>query len=117
MTISANSPTGATITYKLLNETSRFNIEPTAGTVYLTSLLDFETTPVYFLHVEAGDNGDPLNKAGAIIQINVINANDERPHFGSRPLSLSLDEGLYNCLLYTSPSPRDATLSRMPSSA
>ena len=23
----------------------------------------------------------------------------------------------YNCLLYTSPSPRDATLSRMPSSA
>ena len=29
------------------------------------------------------------------------------------------DEALesYNCLLYTSPSPRDATLSRMPSSA
>ena len=26
-------------------------------------------------------------------------------------------EELYNCLLYTSPSPRDATLSRMPSSA
>ena len=25
--------------------------------------------------------------------------------------------GEYNCLLYTSPSPRDATLSRMPSSA
>ena len=25
--------------------------------------------------------------------------------------------GFYNCLLYTSPSPRDATLSRMPSSA
>ena len=25
--------------------------------------------------------------------------------------------GLYPCLLYTSPSPRDATLSRMPSSA
>ena len=27
------------------------------------------------------------------------------------------DQQLYNCLLYTSPSPRDATLSRMPSSA
>ena len=25
--------------------------------------------------------------------------------------------GFHNCLLYTSPSPRDATLSRMPSSA
>ena len=28
-----------------------------------------------------------------------------------------LDSKLYSCLLYTSPSPRDATLSRMPSSA
>ena len=27
------------------------------------------------------------------------------------------DNGIQNCLLYTSPSPRDATLSRMPSSA
>ena len=26
-------------------------------------------------------------------------------------------DGFYGCLLYTSPSPRDATLSRMPSSA
>ena len=29
----------------------------------------------------------------------------------------SLDHVLLSCLLYTSPSPRDATLSRMPSSA
>ena len=28
-----------------------------------------------------------------------------------------LDAGLYTCLLYTSPSPRDGLLSRMPSSA
>ena len=28
-----------------------------------------------------------------------------------------LNEYVYTCLLYTSPSPRDATLSRMPSSA
>ena len=31
--------------------------------------------------------------------------------------SLALDGRRYGCLLYTSPSPRDATLSRMPSSA
>ena len=31
-------------------------------------------------------------------------------------LSIATSES-YNCLLYTSPSPRDATLSRMPSSA
>ena len=28
-----------------------------------------------------------------------------------------LDRGIYTCLLYTSPSPRDGLLSRMPSSA
>ena len=33
-------------------------------------------------------------------------------HFPEKPI-----EGLVICLLYTSPSPRDATLSRMPSSA
>ena len=31
--------------------------------------------------------------------------------------SRTMREALYPCLLYTSPSPRDATLSRMPSSA
>ena len=37
------------------------------------------------------------------------------------PISVDIDEGVIArdrlCLLYTSPSPRDATLSRMPSSA
>ena len=32
-------------------------------------------------------------------------------------IQIDLPEELYCCLLYTSPSPRDATLSRMPSSA
>ena len=35
-------------------------------------------------------------------------------HDGSE---LTADDVLFSCLLYTSPSPRDATLSRMPSSA
>ena len=32
-------------------------------------------------------------------------------------LDICSDMNLWDCLLYTSPSPRDATLSRMPSSA
>ena len=32
-------------------------------------------------------------------------------------MSLNVNKLTYSCLLYTSPSPRDATLSRMPSSA
>ena len=38
--------------------------------------------------------------------------------FGARLVQLQgLDPGSYACLLYTSPSPRDGLLSRMPSSA
>ena len=32
-------------------------------------------------------------------------------------INLSINHWIYNCLLYTSPSPRDDELSRMPSSA
>ena len=39
---------------------------------------------------------------------------EEMKHTESRILTADL---VVNCLLYTSPSPRDATLSRMPSSA
>ena len=34
-----------------------------------------------------------------------------------KPIKLGFDMSIVSCLLYTSPSPRDATLSRMPSSA
>ena len=41
-----------------------------------------------------------------------------RKMFGIKPSDLlMIGTNLYTCLLYTSPSPRDATLSRMPSSA
>ena len=39
------------------------------------------------------------------------------PIFGSPNDDNGYDVSDYSCLLYTSPSPRDATLSRMPSSA
>ena len=46
---------------------------------------------------------------------------DEEPHpryfVNPEILPLTEERAPYDCLLYTSPSPRDATLSRMPSSA
>ena len=54
---------------------------------------------------------DYLNRAELVYgdQIAVV----DEPDQPAEPLK----ELTYNCLLYTSPSPRDATLSRMPSSA
>ena len=39
------------------------------------------------------------------------------PLFDFDRFEIEKSQDYYNCLLYTSPSPRDATLSRMPSSA
>ena len=71
----------------------------------LTSLniysLQFDTEGNLWAGSEVGVDKISLNRAGIVIDIQ---------HFGR-------NEGFLGCLLYTSPSPRDATLSRMPSSA
>ena len=51
---------------------------------------------------------------GSIVMISTTTAIEEGP--GSGPYG-AVKAGLLNCLLYTSPSPRDRSLSRMPSSA
>ena len=72
--------------------------------------------------------GNPnLKKAGTPIQFTKkqidewIKCKNDPIYFATNYIQIiSLDEGLVPfkiCLLYTSPSPRDATLSRMPSSA
>ena len=58
----------------------------------------------------SNDNSKVYLASGAYMQVfDVSNT--------SSPVSISSFETLGTCLLYTSPSPRDATLSRMPSSA
>ena len=63
----------------------------------------------------------PLSMGGAFIAVaddaNAITWNPAGLPGLRRTEFTSTYANLYNCLLYTSPSPRDATLSRMPSSA
>ena len=68
----------------------------------LTGLLDF-----------AKDMGANLLKSDAEAGMNIV-MHIEANNPGVNPINAKFDDG---CLLYTSPSPRDATLSRMPSSA
>ena len=73
----------------------------------------------------SGPNGSGKERIAEIIQAN--SAVRDGPfvvlNCGALPAELieaelfGADAGAYTCLLYTSPSPRDATLSRMPSSA
>ena len=54
-------------------------------------------------------------KVFALIEVDITRGNLNPLPLAVSPLAI--DEQSRNCLLYTSPSPRDATLSRMPSSA
>ena len=97
-----------------------------------SSQLDFESVNSFALTVVATDNGTPMLSDSAIVQININDVNEipvEQVNTGAtvnegeaHVISTSeleyIDTELVSaCLLYTSPSPRDATLSRMPSSA
>ena len=48
---------------------------------------------------------------------NELNVEVFEPFERAKPLTQQGSEWAYNCLLYTSPSPRDLSTSRMPSSA
>ena len=86
--------------------------------------------PSVLLTEKSAPDSDPrivealMGKNGSILAVSGLDLPDWNLHGGNvlemnetadGNYSLSLD--LNDCLLYTSPSPRDATLSRMPSSA
>ena len=60
-----------------------------------------------------------IKKTGqVIIQVRDVGGTNNKNPFDWDTVCKNIEKGLSkDCLLYTSPSPRDATLSRMPSSA
>ena len=63
--------------------------------------------------IKDSDNDKSVFGSGAIL----IYLADKTQKFYHRENKTNIDEWLMACLLYTSPSPRDRTRSRMPSSA
>ena len=80
-----------------------------------------DTGKAIAMPVGEGIKGRLLNVVGdAIDGLPALDSSDGLPIHRKPPVYEDLsteEEVLYTCLLYTSPSPRDATLSRMPSSA
>ena len=62
---------------------------------------------------------DMISEGKDVINFSVGEPDFNTPEHIIKAGKKAMDEGhtKYTCLLYTSPSPRDATLSRMPSSA
>ena len=89
----------------------------TGKSTLLRALADRAGLDLHF--VEGNAELTPARLAGHFDPAEVLTKGYEPEVFVDGPLVAALRSGslLYVCLLYTSPSPRDATLSRMPSSA
>ena len=78
----------------------------------LTPMLDIVFIMLIFFIVTTSfikETGIEVNRPNAATAVR-----DER---GNILIAITANDEIWICLLYTSPSPRDATLSRMPSSA
>ncbi|KAI5643563.1 cadherin domain-containing protein [Phthorimaea operculella] len=60
---------------------TKFAIDPDTGYVSVVRPLDRETTPAYVLEVRARDRGIPSLEATALVNIEVVDANDNPPLF------------------------------------
>ncbi|XP_053315030.1 protocadherin Fat 1 [Spea bombifrons] len=73
----------AEISYKIIsgNEHGKFSINPVTGMIFIIESLDYETSPEYYLTVEATDGGTPPLSDVASVNINVTDVNDNSPVF------------------------------------
>ena len=76
----------------------------------------------YFLNANIVDPANSVEELGGLIinengKIEAIGKKVNKNNIPSREKFIDLKEKYIFCLLYTSPSPRDVHLSRMPSSA
>ncbi|RWS07195.1 protocadherin Fat 4-like protein [Dinothrombium tinctorium] len=51
------------------------------GNLILTAPLDFETLPKFWLSIRCQDQGEPPNVATTTVTVNVLDADDQNPHF------------------------------------
>ena len=96
--------------YMFLNENGKINGIYIDYLDVIEKKIDYTFNKVFYKQNEWPDilNDAKTNNLDLIVD---INKTPEREEY------LTFFKPLFNCLLYTSPSPRDATLSRMPSSA
>ena len=73
------------ISYAIItgNSDGAFEINATSGEISTTTfVLDFETTPAYYLLVQASDNGVNARQTNTLATVTLIDVNDNTPIFG-----------------------------------
>ncbi|XP_077575888.1 protocadherin Fat 1a [Stigmatopora nigra] len=74
------------------NEHGAFAVDAATGDIFVIAPLDYETSPEYYLTVEATDGGSPPLADTATVSINVTDVNDNQPVFGQRVYSAVVGE-------------------------
>lgn len=79
----ADSGNNGRITYSIArgNRDGSFSIDPDTGYISVSAALDRETIPAYVLEVRAKDRGVPALETTAVINVEILDANDNPPLF------------------------------------
>ncbi|CAH1634963.1 unnamed protein product [Spodoptera littoralis] len=90
----ADAGANARVSYSIArgDRDGRFAIDADTGYVSLAAALDRETAPAYVLEVRARDHGLPALEATALVNIEVVDANDNPPLFAQSNYSAVVQE-------------------------
>ena len=112
-TVNIGTPSNNTVTSAILQNGSVIEAKLGVGAVTNTKLSLISTSSVAGLIVKGDGSSDGYLQLNCSQNSHGIKLKSP-PHSAGQSYTLTFPS---NCLLYTTPSPRDATLSRMPSSA
>ncbi|XP_056106333.1 protocadherin Fat 2 [Rhinichthys klamathensis goyatoka] len=83
----ADKDTNALLVFQILEPAAQkvFKIDPSMGTIFLKTTVDFETTPEFFFSVQVWDSGEPSLSSSKPCRVNirVMDFNDCPPKFAS----------------------------------
>ncbi|XP_069056290.1 protocadherin Fat 1 isoform X2 [Pleurodeles waltl] len=84
----------AQITYLIVsgNEHGKFSINSVTGALFIIESLDYESSPEYYLTVEATDGGTPSLSDIATVTINITDINDNAPVFSQATYTAVISE-------------------------
>lgn len=100
----------ARITYEMEDNVPQFKIDPDTGAITTQMEIDYEDQASYTLAINARDNGIPQKSDTTYVEIIVLDANDNTPHFLREIYQGTVfeDAPVYTSVLQISASDRDS---------
>ena len=78
-----------------------FSVNSETGEIFVNEVIDYELQPVINFTVEAQDQGSPVLTGSAMVSVNIIDENDNRPVFNQTSYEAVVPENENNYLVVT----------------